>query len=189
MRIGGGEARRLIDGLFAASGALAAIFLLLIGLLVVAQIVGRLFGVLVPSADEFAGYCLAASSFLALGQALRTNSHIRVTLLLQRLQPRRRRAAEIWCLAVGSALSAYLAWFVIEMVWQSFAFGDLTQGLVPIPLWLPQLGMAIGVCMLTLAFLLDLIRVLAGEAASYAGKGESVERIDTARREAAGFGQ
>ena len=184
-----GGARRLIDGIFAASGVLAAVFLLLIGVLVLAQIVGRLFGVLVPSADEFAGYCLAASSFLALGHALRTDSHIRVTLLLQRLPERRRRAAEIWCLAVGSALSGYLAWFVIEMVWQSFVFGDLTQGLVPVPLWIPQLGMAVGVCILTFAFLLDLGRALAGAAPSYEGKAESVERIETARREAAASGQ
>lgn len=158
---------RFLDRLFASCGVLAALFLAAICLLVLAQIVGRLFGVLVPSADEFAGYCLAASSFLALGYALRRNSHIRVTLVLNRFPPARRRFMEGVCLIGGLAISGYLTWHTLEMVWYSISFGDVTQGLVPIPLWIPQSGMAIGTVVLTLAFAVDAVRLLRGLEPTY----------------------
>lgn len=162
-----------MDRLFAACGGLAALFLVGICVLVLAQVVGRLLGVAIPSADEFAGYCLSASSFLALGYALRHNGHIRVTLLLDRLSPGRRRMAEALCVAGGCAVSVYITLNTAEMVYYSVTFGDLTQGLVPIPLWIPQSGMLIGLCVLTLAFLADAARMLRGLDPSYvvAGRG------------------
>src|SRR3546814_12850629 len=96
-----------MDRLFTACGGLAALFPVGICVLVLAQVVGRLMGVAVPSADEFAGYCMSASAFLALGYALRHNGHIRVTLLLDRLPAGKRRPFEVVCVAAGLALSAY----------------------------------------------------------------------------------
>lgn len=156
-----------MDRLFAACGGLAALFLMGICVLVLAQVAGRLVGVAVPSADEFAGYCLSASSFLALGYALRQNHHIRVTLIIDRLPPAKRRAVEWLCVAGGFALSLYIAVSTAEMLYFSVILGDLTQGLVPIPLWLPQSGMMIGVSVLTLAFLTDLVRMVRGLDPSY----------------------
>ncbi len=153
---------KLLDKLFLACGGLAAIFLVGICVLVLAQVIGRLLGIAIPSADEFAGYCLSASSFLALSYAMRQSSHIRVTLLIDCLPPGRRRLTEVLCVTGGLALSAYLTWFTAEMVWFSVSFGDLTQGLVPIPLWIPQSGMLIGIAMLTLAFAVDMSRLLRG---------------------------
>ncbi|MGB7299154.1 MAG: TRAP transporter small permease [Burkholderiaceae bacterium] len=153
---------RWLDKAFIACGVMAAVFLVGICVLVLAQIIGRLFGVAIPSADEFAGYCLSASTFLALSYALRQGSHIRVTLLIDRLPPKGRRMFEAVCVTGGLALSAYLTWFTIEMVWFSIEFGDVTQGLVPIPLWIPQMGMVIGLTMLTLAFAVDASRLLRG---------------------------
>ncbi len=151
-----------MDRLFAACGGLAALFLAGICVLVLAQIIGRLMGVAVPSADEFAGYCLSASSFLALGYALRKNHHIRVTLLIDRLPRAYRRTAEGLCVAGGLAVSLFITVNTAEMVYYSVTFGDLTQGLVPIPLWIPQSGMMIGVSVLTLAFVVDAARMLRG---------------------------
>lgn len=153
---------RLIDRLFLLCGGLAAVFLALICVLVLAQIVGRLIGWAVPSLDEFAGYCLSASTFLALGYALRRDAHIRVTLLLDRLAPGPRRAMETLCTLAGLGLAGFMTYFVGEMVYWSITFGDLTQGIVPIPLWIPQMGMLTGTAVLTLAFLVDAVLLLTG---------------------------
>ncbi|MFO7855262.1 MAG: TRAP transporter small permease [Paracoccaceae bacterium] len=153
---------RVLDRLFLVCGGLAAFFLAMICVIVLAQIVGRLVGVAIPSADEFAGYCLSASSFLALGYALRRDAHIRVTLLLDRLPTRARRGAEILCTLGGLLLAAYLTYFTGEMIYWSITFGELTQGIVPVPLWIPQMGMLIGLTVLTLAFLDDALRLLTG---------------------------
>lgn len=167
---------RALDRLFSACGALAAAFLVGICVLVLAQIVARLLGTVLPSADEFAGYCLSASSFLALGYALRHSSHIRVTLILDRLPPVRRRVAEIVCVAIGLGLSLYLTYYVAEMVYFSMTFGDVTQGLVPIPLWIPQTGMLVGIGLLSLAFMVDAVRVLRGKEPSYMVAASSDDR-------------
>jgi hypothetical protein len=90
-----GERFATLDFLYKACGVLAAIALAGIAVLILAQIVGRFFGLLVPSANEIAGFLMAASSFLALGYAFRSGSHIRVTMLLSRLPVRARRALEL----------------------------------------------------------------------------------------------
>jgi len=158
---------RILDQVYRAAGVLAAVFLVAIALFVLAQVLGRLAGQAVPSADEFAGYCLSASSFLALAYTLRSNAHIRVTLFLRRFPPRIRHGFEIWCLLLTTALIGYFAFFAVRMVWESYQFGERTMGLVPIMLWIPQTGMALGVVLLATAFLEELIRVLAGHPPRY----------------------
>ncbi|WP_422000862.1 TRAP transporter small permease [Reyranella sp.] len=116
------------------------------------------------SADEFAGYAMLASAFLALASTFGRGEHIRVTLFLQRLQGRPRRLAEIWCLALGSLLSGYLAWFSIRLCWQSWQIGDVSTGLIAFPLWIPQVGMAAGAAIFFLAVVEQLAVVLAGGA-------------------------
>ena len=159
--------RRLLNGIYLGSGILAGVFLILIALLSLAQIVGRLLGYAAYSFDEFAGFCMAASSFLGLTYTFRYNEHIRVSLLLDHIHGAGRRRLEIACLGVTLFLIAFFAGFAIEMTWFSFRFGDVSQGLVPVKLWIPQSGMAAGLVVLAIALLDDLIVVLRGGNASY----------------------
>ena len=70
--------RRLLDRLYLAGGVIAGICLVLMALLILAQIVARWFGVIVPSTEDFSGFLLAAASFLALAYTLRSGGHISV---------------------------------------------------------------------------------------------------------------
>lgn len=113
---------------------------------------GRPIGVVVPSYAEFAGFFLAAASFLALPYALRTGAHIRVTSVLDRLGARARLAAEVWCSAAGAILSAYFTWYSVLLVFESLRYGDVSPGMLPVPLWIPQAAMSVGLVILTIAF-------------------------------------
>jgi TRAP-type C4-dicarboxylate transport system permease small subunit len=159
--------RAFLDKLYLGSGLLAAFFLFMIGVLVIAQVFGRLFDFLIPSADDFARLCLAASSFLALAYTLRQGAHIRVSLLLERLPPAGARVLELLCLAFGTALTGYFSYYCFDMVHDGILYPDYTIGLIPIPKWIPQIGMTIGVVLLFIAFLDDLVCVLSGKAPSY----------------------
>ncbi len=152
--------QRILDRIFLAGGVLSGIFLVMIAVLVVAQIVTRLMGTMIPSADEFAGYCLSAASFLGLAYAFRHGAHIRVTLLVAAAGGRVRWAMNIIALAVSTLMVAYFTWYVLVMVWESYVFGDVTAGLVPIPLWWPQTGMAAGLVLFTVALLELLVRLV-----------------------------
>lgn len=169
--------RAFLDSIYRGCGAVAGVFLASIAVLVATQIVGRLFGVLVPGADDLAGFSLVATSFLALPYTLKAGGHIRVALLLQRLAPARRRAFELWCLAAGAFVSAYFAFYAVDLAWGSYVFGDMSQGVLPIPLWAPQSGMALGLVVLAIAFLDELSLVLLGKPPSYQKSDELLQEV------------
>jgi TRAP-type C4-dicarboxylate transport system permease small subunit len=143
---------RLLDWFYRILGALGALFILATLLIEVVSIVGRQLGLSMAGSDAYAGYTLAAGSFLAMAAALRNGDHIRVTLILQRLHGRARWWTEIFCLLVATALSAYFAWFAIRLAWGSHEYNDISQNVDATPLWIPQLSMAIGLTALAIAF-------------------------------------
>jgi TRAP-type C4-dicarboxylate transport system permease small subunit len=158
---------RILQWLYQGCGILAAISLMMIMGLILAQVIGRLFGIVVPSADEFAGYCMAASTFLALAYTFRSGGHIRVTMVIQNVPKPVAHLFEIICLLVGALLVGFFAWYTIQMVWDSFKYGDLTQGYRPIPLWIPQIPLAIGLIVLFVALMEELWHVVRGRSPVY----------------------
>ena len=171
--------RRALDLVYRASGALAAAFLAAICIIVLAQVVanvidaaagwltGSPIGLLIPSYAEFAGFFLAASSFLALAYALRAGAHIRVNLLIRHLGPGGRRGAELWCTGAGAAMAGYFAWYTILLTAESLRYNDLSPGMIPVPLWIPQTAMAIGLIVLTIALVDSFVEVLTGRTPPY----------------------
>jgi TRAP-type C4-dicarboxylate transport system permease small subunit len=154
--------RKYLQWLYLACGALAGICLILVGLFVLYSIAGSIFGFVAASSDDFAGYSMLASSFLALAYTFGKGEHIRVTLLVQRFQGRSRRIAELWCLAGATFLSGFFAWYSIKLVLDSYRFGDMSTGLIPVPLWMPQIPMAIGTAVLFVAVVEQLVVVAMG---------------------------
>ena len=156
--------RKFLDRLFEATGLLGGLFMIGTLLAVLSSIFGRFIPALeLPGADAYAGYCMASSAFLALATTLRRGEHIRVTLVLNRLSPAGYRALDTFCHLFALAVSAILAWYSINLVRQSLAFNDISTGLDAVPLWIPQIGMAVGTSMLALAFAVDLFDVLTGK--------------------------
>ncbi|MBL8352008.1 MAG: TRAP transporter small permease [Burkholderiaceae bacterium] len=144
--------RRALDALYDGCAALAALCMVALLVMVMLSIAGRLLHFHLPGTDAYAGYLMAAVGFLALAHTLKRGEHIRVTLLLSALHGRTRRALELWSLAAASLLSALLAFYSARLVWQSRAFNDVSTGNDATPLWLPQLVMALGTAVLTVAF-------------------------------------
>src|SRR3954453_11731619 len=152
--------RRLLDALYDAAGYLAAFFMVGILAMVLASVVGRLVGFNLRGSDAYAGYAMAAASFLALAHTLKRGEHIRVNLFLERFKGRLRRPLELWCHAAGTFFCAVLAFFSVRLVWQSHAFNDISQGNDATPLWIPQITMAAGAFVLLVAMVDDLVVVL-----------------------------
>lgn len=159
--------RGFLDKIYFGSGVLAALFLVAIALLILAQIVGRWVGIIVPSTEDFSGYFLAAASFLALAHTLRAGGHIRVSLLLDRWPPATRRAVELATLLFALALTLYAAWSCILLVIESYEFGEVSSGYVPVPIWIPQTPMALGMAIFAVALLDELICTLRGTEPTY----------------------
>jgi TRAP-type C4-dicarboxylate transport system permease small subunit len=156
--------RNLLDTIYDAAGYLAAFFMVGILAMVLASVVGRLVGFNLRGSDAYAGYCMAAAGFLALAHTLKRGEHIRVTLFLDRFQGRLRRPLEIWSHLAGTFFCGVLAFYSVRLVWQSHDFHDISQGSDATPLWIPQIGMALGCVVLLVAMIDGLVRVLRGKA-------------------------
>ena len=157
--------RRALDALYDGAAWLAALFMVALLIAVLLSIVGRELNFHVKGTDAYAGYFMAAAGFLALAHTLKRGEHIRVTLLLSALRPGLRRALELWALACSAVLAGVLAFYASRLVWQSRAFNDISTGNDATPLWIPQLGMAVGTLILFIAFVDEFVLELQGRRA------------------------
>lgn len=149
--------RRLLDWLYRLTGVLAALFMVGCLSMVLASVLGRLLNFHLRGADSYAGYCMAAAGFLALAHTLKRGEHIRVTLFLDRLGVAGKRWLEIAAHSIGLFFAGLFAVFATRLVYQSFVFNDISQGNDATPLWIPQIGMALGAIVLFIGVLDELI--------------------------------
>lgn len=143
--------RQLLDRLYLATATLAAVAMVGLLIMVLLSILGRQLGFYLPGTDAYAGYLLATIGFLALAHTLKRGEHIRVTLLLHHLSGRAHRALELWALGAGTLLSLLFAWYSVRLAWQSHSFNDISTASDATPLWIPQIGMALGALVMTVA--------------------------------------
>jgi TRAP-type C4-dicarboxylate transport system permease small subunit len=127
----------------------------------------------IPGLDAYAGYCIAATLFLALPATLRHGDHIRVSMVLQKLPPRVLHIFEYGCLATASALTIFFACYAARMVWQSFVYHDISPAADVTPLWIPQLFMLLGCIGFAVAFIDALVSRIQGRPFFEVADGES----------------
>jgi TRAP-type C4-dicarboxylate transport system permease small subunit len=163
--------------LYNAAGYLAAFFMIGTLVMVLASVAGRALDFNLRGSDAYAGYCMAAASFLALAHTLRRGEHIRVTLLLRRFSRRVTHAMELWCHAAGTFLAVAFAFYSVRLTWQSKMFNDISQGNDATPLCIPQLSMAVGTVVLAIAMVDGLIEHIRGTAKD-PGHGDELKMIE-----------
>ena len=138
------DMRRFLDSLYRTSGLVAAMLLLALVLAVLAQVFGRLFGVVVPGVTQGAGFLMAATIFLALAYTHAAAEHVRVSLVIEKVSDKWRRWIEVWCLAFGASIAGYYAIYSGLMAWEAWLFNYRSDGLLAIPYFIPQAAMALG---------------------------------------------
>jgi TRAP-type C4-dicarboxylate transport system permease small subunit len=155
--------RFVLDRLYRWSLWLSALCLVAIAVMVGVQLAGRVidgllklaglppYGFVILSLAEIAGYLLAAASFLALAGTLKSGAHIRVTMALAALGERVRRRLELAAFAAAATLAVYMTCQLGAFAYDSWRFGEVSPGLIPVPLAWPQGAMALGMLVLTLA--------------------------------------
>ena len=159
--------RRFLDRLYLASGAIGAIFVLLICIIMIAQSILREFGVRTGASNDVVSWFCAAASFFAMAHAFKHGDFVRVTLLLEKVSPGVRRVLEIVSLVIGAISVGYLAYWANRFTYESYQFKEMAQGLLPIPIWIPQSSFAIGSILLFIAVIDELVIVLRGGKPSY----------------------
>lgn len=159
----------ILQKIYDICGALAGALILCICLLISAQIGLNAFGKFVPglmpstipSYADFSGFMLAGATFLALAHTLRAGGHIRVNLVTSRLPPSLQVVVEGFALLTSIVLVGYAAWFMGALVMESVHYGDVSNGIVPVALWIPQSVTFFGITLLLISIVhtfVDLLR-------------------------------
>ena len=155
--------RKLLDRLYYGAGTLGALCLIVILFIIVAQMVCRWIGISFPGSTAYAGYFMASASFLAFAYALNAGAHIRVSLLLNflaRRNPKLAFIAELWCFAIATLASCYLAYYATYHAYGSWYWNDISQERDKLPLWIVQIPMVIGAWLLAVSFIDNLVSLI-----------------------------
>ena len=174
--------RRFLDRLYYASGAFAALCIAAIFALMLAQSFGREAGILIRGAEDIVAWLCAASAFFALGHTFRHGELVRVGLWLDMLGARGRWLAELFSLASTALFVAYMLWAIARFIYDSWQFKEVAQGLIPIPIWIPQSSFLLGVLIFFIGVLDELLLVLKKQKPAY-------QVVEEARRAAGDFSE
>jgi len=174
--------RRFLDRLYYASGAFAALCVAAIFVLMLAQSFGREAGILIRGAEDIVAWLCAASAFFALGHTFRHGELVRVGLWLDMLGARGRWIAELFSLASTALFVAYMLWAIARFIFNSWLFKEVAQGLIPLPIWIPQLSFLLGVLIFFIGVLDELLLVLKKQKPAY-------QVAEEARRAAGDFSE
>src|SRR4051812_23237611 len=132
-----------------------------------AQAFGREAGILIRGADDIVAWLCAAASFLALGHTFRHGELVRVGLWLDHLGPPGRRRMEIVALGITTAFVGYMLWAICRFIYDSWQFNEVAQGLIRVPIWIPQTTFLIGVAIFFVAILDELVAVMRNQKPAY----------------------
>lgn len=97
--------------------------------------------------EEFSVFLMVVLTFVGASAAFAKNSHIRMSFLVEKLQPRIAARIEIAVMAAAAMLFAIIVWYGIRLLADDWRFDTTSPG-IGIPqwiytLWLPLLSAAI----------------------------------------------
>lgn len=159
--------RKFLNGLYLGAAWLAALCVLGICVLMIGQSILREFGVRTGATNDIVAWLCAAAAFLAMAHAFKHGDFVRVTLLLEKVPAGARRVLETVSLAIACLAIGYLAWWATRFTWESWQFNDMSNGLVAIPLWIPQTSFVVGSWLFFIAVLDEMVLVLRGARPTY----------------------
>ncbi len=147
-----------LNRLYLLCGYLAAGFIVLILVLVGVNIFDRLTGSYTAGTNELAGYFLAAAGALGMAYTFGENGHIKVTLLVERLEGNIKGRVETLGLLVAAGFSCFLSYYLVKMVFDSWRFGEISSGTDELPLWIPQMPMVAGFVVFSISLVHAIVR-------------------------------
>lgn len=150
---------KTIDRLSSVSASVSGILLLLTTFVAFSGVVARyLAHAPLGWVIEFSTYSFIWFSFLALPEALRDQTHVRVTLFVGSLSPRMQVLMEVTQFSLCLVYGLILSWYGSIMVIDSFSLGDAGD-MMNIPMWIIHLSLPIGMSI----FSLQSFRMLVGK--------------------------
>ncbi len=148
------KAARIFDGTVDLLAVLGSAILIAVTLIVIYEVVMRYF-LNRPSiwVTIYAAYSLAFITFLCTAWVLKREGHVKIDLLLMRLNPRTRAMFNVVTSILGAIVCSIVAWYSAKAAWNAAQIGYKAPTELLTPMW-------ILVCPIPVAFFLLLIQFL-----------------------------
>ena len=148
-------------------GCVSAAFVFGIFVVMLGAALLRTFQVPVGGSDDIVSWMTAAAAFFGLAHTFHHGDFVRMSLVIEKFEPAARRWIELFALTVGVLFTAYLTYSVAAYVYDSYVFGDVADGLIPLKKWIPQSSIVIGSLLLFIALLDEWVNVARGNRPDY----------------------
>jgi TRAP-type C4-dicarboxylate transport system permease small subunit len=155
-------------------GGIAAVVLLLAAVIVICEMVFVRY-VLQGSAiwqHEFATFSLIGATFIGAPYVLLTHGHVNVDLLPIYLGRRARFALALLAALISLSFCIILAWYGFAFWYQSYIEDWHAQTVWRPPLWIPYLAVPLGMGLVSLQYVAEILALVTGRQAPFAGGGE-----------------
>lgn len=150
-----------VDTLSKVGAYLSALFMVLIVALISVEIVLRtFFKTSTYISSEYSGYLMVAVALAGLSYTLRTDGHIRITILLVKLPPQVQRYLEAAAILMALLITGFICYHAFQMAIDAFTYEMTADSISQTPLYLPQALIPIGLFGLCVQLLAQLLRKL-----------------------------
>jgi len=102
-----------------------------------------------------------------MAHAFRHGDFVRVTLLIDHVGERARRVLETIALLVAAVACGYLAFWATRSTYESWLYREMSDGVIAVPMWIPQIAFVVGAVLLAVAVVDELVTVLRGRKPTY----------------------
>ena len=155
---------KFLDRVCLWSAYLAAFFLCILVILGTVEIFGRnIFDISISFSVEYTGYLVAAVLLLGSGEALKDETHVRVSLLEERLKGNVRAMVLLLSLMLGLVIAGYWGFAAIRFAYDTWFVGTVSYFPSQTPLWIPQALIAFGPVVLLCGLLAKCLRLIWGK--------------------------
>jgi TRAP-type C4-dicarboxylate transport system permease small subunit len=147
------KANSIFDRIINLMAVLAGILMMLTLFLVCGDIGTKLtIGRSLPWVAEIVEYCLLWLTFLGTSWVLKQNSHIRMDMVVDKLNPRHRSVLNAVTSFLGAMVCLIIAWYSAKVTWQHFQTGYKLLTFMTLPSALINFIIPIGFISLTVQF-------------------------------------
>lgn len=151
----------VFNGLARAAVILAgATLVALVGLVFAEAVARAVFNASLDIVEELVGYFVVQLTFLGAALALRKNELFQVSFLTALLPDRAARMLRLVYILAALGVCGLFAWKTAGLVISSLERGKISQTVLETPLWIPQIALPFGFCVLGLFVLEHLLTVL-----------------------------
>jgi len=110
-----------------------------------------------PFATDLTGYSLVAVTFLGLAYTLRHGKHVRIQIVTSRLRSKTRKIVDLAASVVALAFLVFCIFPVYNQALESYTYKSQLLDYFRTPLYIPQLIICVGVCLMTLELVVHIV--------------------------------